>query len=336
VKKFLFLSFCLLPCFFLSDGCDSSEKKATSRLKQPIIEPTVSMTIGTIHNTDPFYSTRQIIAEILNRKKEAYHIEWSIVPYGGSTENINAVLAGNLNFAIARSDKQYQAISALGDWEGRERQEKLRAVFSLYSESVTLVTYTSADIDRIAELKGKQICIGTPGSFQHHDAVNTLKAAKIDFSTDLTITNAEVAQFAVLFQKGQIDAFLISAVHPNDMLRMLTMGGKKIRFVPITGIKKLLNQYPYYTRTKIPVRYYPASENTEDIETLGTATTLITSVTVPDHIVYAITRELFENLDTFRNHHTALSLLTRERMLEGVSVPFHPGAMKYYTETGLK
>jgi len=85
----------------------------------------------------------------------------------------------------------------------------------------------------------------------------------------------------------------------------------------------------------IPIEFYPNSLNTEDIETIGVKATLITSIDVPENVVYAITKEVFDNLEEFKELHPAFRVLTRENMLEGLTAPLHPGALKYYKEVGL-
>ena len=97
----------------------------------------------------------------------------------------------------------------------------------------------------------------------------------------------------------------------------------------------LIRQSPYYTTASIPVELYPGIGNKTEVPSYGVKATLCASADVPDAIIYDITREIFENLDTFRTLHPALEMLTRENMLEGLSAPLHPGAEKYYKEAGL-
>jgi hypothetical protein len=80
---------------------------------------------------------------------------------------------------------------------------------------------------------------------------------------------------------------------------------------------------------------YPGAQNDSDTETIGMKATLVTSAKVPEDVVYAITKEVFENFEEFKKLHPAYATLTREGMLTGLSAPFHPGAEKYYKEVGL-
>jgi TRAP transporter TAXI family solute receptor len=82
---------------------------------------------------------------------------------------------------------------------------------------------------------------------------------------------------------------------------------------------------------------YPGAANTEEaVETFGVKATFVTSAKVPDEVVYAIVKEVFDNFDKFVKLHPAYEGLTKEDMLGGLSAPIHPGAMKYYKEVGLK
>ncbi len=76
--------------------------------------------------------------------------------------------------------------------------------------------------------------------------------------------------------------------------------------------------------------------NKGDVNTFAVKATFVTSAKVPDDIVYAITKEVFDNLEDFKKLHPAYGVLTKKNMLEALSAPIHPGAMKYYKEVGLK
>ncbi len=111
-----------------------------------------------------------------------------------------------------------------------------------------------------------------------------------------------------------------------------------MHFVPIEGpsVAKLVKERPYYAKSVIPVKaHYPGATNSGDVNTFGVKATLCTSADVSDEVVYAIVKEVFDNLEDFKNLHPAYSVLTKENMLEGLSAPLHPGAQKYFKEVGL-
>jgi len=84
------------------------------------------------------------------------------------------------------------------------------------------------------------------------------------------------------------------------------------------------------------MKFYPNATNKEEqVPTFGVKATLVTSAKVPDDVVYAITKEVFDNFEAFKKLHPAYSVLTKKNMLEGLSAPLHPGAIKYFKEAGL-
>jgi TRAP transporter TAXI family solute receptor len=84
------------------------------------------------------------------------------------------------------------------------------------------------------------------------------------------------------------------------------------------------------------MKFYPNATNKEEmVPTFGVKATLVTSADISNEIVYAITKEVFDNLEAFKKLHPAYSVLTKKNMLEGLSAPLHPGAVKYYKEAGL-
>ncbi|HAY38892.1 MAG TPA: C4-dicarboxylate ABC transporter substrate-binding protein, partial [Desulfobacteraceae bacterium] len=109
------------------------------------------------------------------------------------------------------------------------------------------------------------------------------------------------------------------------------------RLVPLTGpaIDKLVADRPYYAKAVIPIEFYPGAVNDADVPTFGVKATFVTSAKVPDKVVYAIAKEVFDNFEEFKTLHPAYQVLTKENMLEGLSAPIHPGAMKYFKEAGL-
>jgi len=97
----------------------------------------------------------------------------------------------------------------------------------------------------------------------------------------------------------------------------------------------MLEKYSYYAESIIAHSFYPYAKNTQDIATIGVKATFVTSKNVDDDIVYAITKEVFENFEDFKSLHPAYEVLTKKDMLKGLSAPIHKGALKYYKEKGL-
>ena len=304
----------------------------------PIYAKTTFVTIGTGGLTGVYYPTGGAIAKIVNKKRKEYGIRCTVKSTDGSVYNVDAVIEGELDFGIVQSDRQHQAFKGIADWKDKGPQEDLRAVFNIYHESCCLLAAVDAGINSLEDLKGKQVCLGNHGSGHLGNSSDVLKAIGINPDTDIIARYIEPVQAPGLLQDGKIDAFFYTVGHPSGALKEATAGARKVKFIPITGgeINKLVEGRPYYSKMVIPINYYPGAENTHDIPTFGVCATLVTSLKVPDKVVYAVTKTIFENLESFKKLHPAYALITKVSMLECLSAPIHSGAMKYYREAGLK
>jgi TRAP transporter TAXI family solute receptor len=301
----------------------------------PVVAKTTFVTIGTGGITGVYYPTGGAIARIVNKKRKVYGIRCTVESTGGSVFNVNAVMAGDLEFGVVQSDRQFQAMKGLAEWKEKGPQKDLRAVFTIHPESITLVAADDAGIKSINDLRGKRVNIGNPGSGQRQNSIDGLMNAGINYEKDLEAEGVKAAEAPGLLQDGRIDAFFYTVGHPSGAIKEATAGRRKVHFVPITGVDNLLKKYPYYAKALIPIKLYPGATNTKDVETFGVKATFVTSAKVPDQVVYAITKEVFDNFEAFKKLHPAYQVLTKENMLEGMSAPIHPGAMKYYKEAGL-
>jgi len=293
------------------------------------------VTIGTGGVTGVYYPTGGAISRMVNKKSKVYGLKATVESTGGSVFNINAVMNGDLDFGIAQSDRQYQAYHGLKEWKGKP-QKDLRAVFSIHLESVTLIASDASGIYSLKDLKGKRVAIGNPGSGQLGNSRDALWLAGLDEKKDIKAEYIKAVEAASALQDERIDAYFYTVGHPNGSIKEATAGRIKVHIVPITNLAPLLKKYPYYAAANIPMKFYPNATNKEKlVPTFGVKATLITSAKVPADIVYAITKEVFDNFEAFKKLHPAYSVLTKKNMLEGLSAPLHPGAIKYFKEAGL-
>jgi len=298
---------------------------------------TTFVTIGTGGITGVYYPTGGAIAKMVNKKRKEYGIRATVESTGGSVFNVNAVMAGDLDFGVVQSDRQYQAIKGLAEWKDRGPQEDLRAVFSIHPESITLVGAVDAGIKTIHDLKGKRVNIGNPGSGQRQNSIDALNAAGIDYEKDIQAESVVADEAPGLLQDERIDAYFYTVGHPSGNIKEATAGRLKVRICDVTGpgLEKLIQEKPYYAKAVVPKAFYPGAANEKDAQTFGVKATFVTSAKVPDEVVYAIVKEVFDNFEEFKKLHPAYAVLTKEGMLEGLSAPLHPGAVKYYKEAGL-
>ena len=293
------------------------------------------VTIGTGGVTGVYYPTGGAISRMVNQKSKEYKIKATVESTAGSVYNINSVLSGELDFGVAQSDRQYQAYNGLAEWSSLGPQKNLRSVFSIHPEAITLIASMQSNINSVSDLQGKRVNIGNPGSGQLQNAKDVLDAASVSLDA-LHAEQAKPVEAPSLLQDEKIDAFFYTVGHPNGNIKEATSGRIKVNIIPInTGVESLLEKFPYYARAIIPAQFYPNAGNTGDIETVGVKATFVTSQNLDENIVYALTKEVFDNLEAFKKLHPAYSVLTQENMLQGLSAPLHKGALKYYRESGL-
>ena len=242
---------------------------------------TTFVTIGTGGITGVYYPTGGAIAKIVNAKKDKYDIRATVESTGASVFNINAIMAGDLEFGIAQADRQYQAYNGLSEWEGKP-QKDLRAVFALAPEAVTFVAAEDSGIKSLKDAKGKVVNIGNPGSGNRQNAIDVFEAAGINIEKDLKAESIKAADAPRMLQDGRIDGFFYTVGHPNGNIKEATAGKRKTRIVSITDIEPLVKKFPYYSLTNIDMAQYPEATNAnEKVTTVGMLATFVTSAKVP-------------------------------------------------------
>ena len=303
---------------------------------QSIVFARTYVTIGTGGVTGVYYPTGGAISRMVNKKSKEYGLKATVESTAGSVYNINAVLSGELEFGVAQSDRQYQAYNGLAEWSQSGPQKDLRAVFSIHPEAITLIASQQSGVNSVGDLKGKRVNIGNPGSGQLQNSKDVIVAAGLKIA-DIHAERVKAVEAPGLLQDEKVDAFFYTVGHPNGNIKEATSGRIKVRIVSIKGpgIDSLLNKHSYYAKATIPAEFYPNAVNKDDIESVGVKATFVASKKLADNIVYAITKEVFDNLESFKKLHPAYAVLTRENMLEGLSAQIHQGALKYYKEAGL-
>jgi len=294
-------------------------------------------TIGTGALTGVYYSAGHAIAKTLERHA-AVDIHMTVEESEGSLENLDMVTSGQFFFGLVQSDVQFKAWNGTpaSPWDGRP-QKNLRAVCSLYTEAINLMALSSRNINELKDLKSQpfRINLGEPGSGGYVNATEVLLALGIDPQEDLREVHVSPPDALTMFARRKIDAFFFTAGHPNAQFHEVSNGKRQAKFVPLNPEDDVLKNYPYYARTLIPMKYYPGIDDKQDVPTIGVRATLVASTDTPDWMVYGVVKALVENMDYFKSQLLVFQNLNRSRLLENLSAPIHPGALKYYREVGM-
>jgi TRAP transporter TAXI family solute receptor len=293
------------------------------------------ITIGTGGVTGVYYPTGGAICRLVNKGRKEHGIRCSVESTGGSVYNLNTIRAGELDMGVAQSDWQYHAYNGTSKFEDQGPNKDLRAVFSVHAEPFTVVARKDSGISKFADLKGKRVNIGNPGSGQRGTMEVVMTAmgwSKDDFSL---VSELKAAEQSKALCDNKIDAMVYVVGHPNGSIKEATTSCDTV-LVAVDGpvIDKLVADNSYYRKAKIPGGMYAGSPN--DVPTFGVGATFVSSTNTPPDTVYQVVKAVFENFDDFRRLHPAFGTLEKEEMVkDGLSAPLHDGALRYYKEAGL-
>ena len=155
------------------------------------------VSIGTGGVTGVYYPTGGAICRLVNKDRKSHGIRCSAESTGGSVYNINTVRAGELEFGVAQSDWQYHAHRGTSKFADKGKFEDLRAVFSVHPEPFTLIARKGSGVTSFADLKGKKVNVGNPGSGQRATMEVVMEAFGMkmgDFSLAAELKGSEMAQ----------------------------------------------------------------------------------------------------------------------------------------------
>ena len=293
------------------------------------------VTIGTGGVTGVSYPTGGAISSLLNKKRKVYGLKVTVEATGGSVFNINALVSGDMELALAQSDRAMQAWDGLAEWKKVGPCRDLRGVLTLHSETVCLIATVESGIKKCSDLKGKIVAIGNPGSGTRQNSLDAMSTCGLTITDPAQVEEIKAAEAAGLLQDGRLDAYFYTVGHPNGSIKEAAAGRTEVRFVPLPNSAQLIAKKPFYSKAVIPIKFYPGVQNKKDVPTFGVKACLLTTTKVPEDIIYAVTKEVFENFDTFKKLHPAFSTIKKEEMVQGMPIPFHRGAIKYFKEAGL-
>lgn len=294
------------------------------------------VTIGTGGVTGVYYPTGGAVCRMANKNRAQTGIRCTVESTGGSVYNVNTINAGELDFGIAQSDVVYQAYKGEGKFAGK-RIEKLRTIMTIHPEPLTFVVTKASGIKSLADMKGKVINIGNPGSGQRNMVDMLFKESTLDRSMLKAAEQLKAAEMPKALKDGKIDGYFYTVGHPSANIKEAA-NSVDIDIVNITPenfpeAKKILDKMPYYAIGKIPGGTYDGIE--EDRHTMGVKATLVTSSDVSDKKVTAIVEAIMENFEKFKSMHPAYKGLTKQSVLQGLGAPLHPAAKAYYKKHGI-
>ncbi len=293
------------------------------------------VTIGTGGVTGVYYPTGGAICRLVNMDRKEHGISCSVESTGGSIYNLNTIAAGELDLGVVQSDWQYHAYNGSSRFEEAGPNKDLRAVFSIHPEPYTVVARADSGITHFNDLKGKRVNVGNPGSGQRSTTEVVMNAMGWTMDDFRLASELKPAEQSAAMCDNRVDAIVYVVGHPNGSIQEATTACDSV-LVNVTGpeIDKLIAERDYYRTATIPAGMYRG--NNQDTTTFGVGATFVSSINVPEDVIYHVVKAVFDNFDDFKRLHPAFEVLKKEEMIkDGLSAPLHPGAVKYYKEAGL-
>lgn len=252
----------------------------------------------------------------------------------GSVANVSAIMSGDLNSGFAQSDVAYWAYSGTGTFEGQEPMRDLRVIAALYPEHVHLIASKASNITSVAGLKGKRVSLDKTDSGTYPDALLILQAFGLT-KADITVENLQPEAAADALRQGRLDALFFVSGYPARAVAELA-ANTDVVLIPIAGpeVDTMLLEHSFLTYDAIPDGVY---QNVAGVKTVSVGAQWLTNFSQSEDLIYDITKALWN--DTARQlldvGHAKGTSVTLQTALDGIAIPLHPGAEKYYREAGM-
>ena len=288
-----------------------------------------AMTMGTGGTAGTYYGYGGILG---NQIKTSTGITVNVVATDGSKANILGIDTGNYQLGTVQSDVMSYAWEGSRAFQEEGKIDSFRVIGGLYAEAVQLVTMDK-NIKTVQDLKGKKVSIGAAGSGVYFNAIDVLNAAGLEES-DIVPQYQSFADSADALKDGKIDAAFVVAGAPTPAIQELCATASAY-LIPIDGdiADKLMKANPFYTTYEIPANTYEGQK--DDVTTVTVKATLIVNASATDDDVYNITKAIFDNIDGITDAHAKGAELSIENATSGMTVPFHAGAARYFSEKGV-
>jgi uncharacterized protein len=243
-----------------------------------------------------------------------------------SAANMTALDAGDGQVAFVQTDIAYYAANGTMMFDGA-KIDSVSALGALYPETVQLVVLADSGIKSFADLKGKKVSVGAPGSGTFANAEQLLEIHGLSMD-DIKAQNLDFGESTDGIQSGQIDAAFITAGYPTGAVEALN-ATNGVYIVPVeeAKAKELIAKYPYYAVDKIPAGTYGLES---DIPAVSVGAMLAVKKDLSEDLVYAMTKAIYNNTDKIS--HAKGAFIKAETGLDGIGIDVHPGAQRYFDE----
>lgn len=288
------------------------------------------MSVATGGTSGTYYAVGGALAAAVTKDGK---IQCTAETGNASVANSNLIATKGIEIAFVQNDITYWAVNGELMFQGKPLKN-IRAVASLYPEHVQVVVAKDSGIKSIADLKGKRVGVGAPGSGVEGDVQAIFGVAGLTYKDLKKADFLDFGATASRFKDNQIDAGFVVAGFPTAAVMDLTTT-KDVGLLNFDKafLDKLHKKYPFFVASKIPGKTYRGIDN--DTVTPAVMAILITHADVPEQQIYDFVSSMFNNLEDIAAVHAKGKEITLKGALDGLTAPLHPGAERFYKEKGL-
>lgn len=319
----------LVAAAFFTAGCE------------PPVPPERDLLIATASMGGTYYPVGVTLANTLNRELRDELILASAITSSGAMENLAMMREGEAQLGMMGALQGAMAWRGLDLFQGQPLAE-LRSVTGLWpnvEQALLLRTYAvTGTIEDLRGLEGRRFSMGPRWSGSEVGARIVMETLGIEPGTDFRPVYLGYGASADALQNRQVEGFFLAGGVPTGALTQVFAALGADAVVPLEfsddQLQRLRAEYPVWDRFIIPTETYPGQE--EPVATIAQLNFLATMAEVDEEVIYQVTRALWENLDDLQQTHAATRAMSLETAMEGLPVPLHPGAVRYYREVGLE
>jgi len=322
MKKLLGVMLASILVVGLLAGCGGTQKAAEQKAPDKKF-----INIATGGTAGVYYPLGGAIAEILN--KNVPGVNATAQSTGASVANINMLKDGKVELAMVQNDTTYYAFKGTEMFKDKQ-VANVRGMATLYNETIQIIVMADSSIKTIQDLKGKKVAVGSIGSGTEANARQILETYGITYN-DLSPQYLSFGEAANGLKDGNVDVAFVTAGAPTAAIQDIAFQ-KKVRLIGIEGDKAdaLIKKYPFYAKQIVPANTYPGQ--TADLATVAVKAMLVVPENLDVDTVYNMTKAIFANTDRLKAAHKLGEGITKATALEGMPIPLHPGADKFFKE----
>lgn len=292
---------------------------------------TKRISIATAGTAGALYPMGVAMALVINKHTKGPRA--SAEASAGSIANLRNLAGGEVEMGISQNEMAFLAYGGKGKFAGRAIPQ-LRSLFGNLTSWVQIFVPADSPIKSLADLRGKRVGVGAPGSGGEQTARMILASAGLDYKS-VTAEFMSNTDMVAALKDGSLDAFFITHPLRSAPLRDLA-ASRPVRLLPVDDAD-FYAQRPYYARRMVPVGTYSGQKTAVPTATSRIVMYTTTKSGLSDAQVYEILKALWDHVDEWASSHPAVKRTTKlSEVLTGLAVPLHPAAARFYAERGLK